>query len=168
MGDERELLGKKVKNRLTDVEGICEKKMIWLFGCTQYGGKITNGSQDKVAYFIDEEPFLEVLETKLEIDTPIPMRRQEELFGRKCRDKVSGFEGTCIGRKIGIYCADQYYLESKVNKKGKIETRFFDEGRIEVIDEESVESEVVTERPGGVSTEYRNEILVEQIMSGSH
>lgn len=168
MSSEKELLGTKVKNKLTDVEGICEQKMIWLFGCTQYAGKVTNSNSDKTEYFLDEAPFLEVLETKLIVDTPIPMGRQQELFGKLCRDKVSGFEGVCIGRKIGIYSADQYFLESKANKKGKIKKYFFDEGRVEVVSEVSIEQEVTSERPGGVSTSYRNDALLEQIMNCSH
>lgn len=166
MAEERELLGKKVRNRLTDFEGVCEHKLVWLFGCTQYAGTVF--SNDKQKYFIEEEQLLEELETKVEVEMPIPMRKQKDFFGKKCRDKVSGFEGVCIGRRIGIYAVDQYCLESEVNEKGEIATQFFDEGRIVVIDEESIECDVVSDRPGGVTITYRNEALLEKVMNGSH
>lgn len=166
MSDEQELLGKKVKNKLTGLEGVCEHKLVWLFGCTQYAGNVTNS--DKHKYFMEEAQLFDVLETIIEVETPIPLRKQEEFFGKKCRDKVSGFEGICIGRRIGIYAVDQYYLESAVNDKGETVTMFFDEGRLVVINEESIEQEVVSDRPGGVTTAYRDEALIEKIMNGSH
>jgi hypothetical protein len=55
-----------------------------------------------------------------------------------------------------------------VNDKGETVTMFLDEGRLVVINEESIEQEVVSDRPGGVTTTYRNEALLEKVMNGSY
>ncbi len=161
-----ELLGKRVKNKLTDLEGVCENKIIWMFGCTQYSGTVLDS--EKIKYFIDEAQILEPLETKIEVPENIPLRNQEKFFGKKCRDKVSGFEGICIGRKIGIYAVDQYFLEAEVDENGKINDQVFDEGRLEVIDDTSISDKVVSNRPGGVSISVTKDELAEKILRGNH
>ena len=51
------------------------------------------------------------------------MSRQNELFGKKCRDKLTGFVGVCTDRVIWLYGCDKYTLkmlaeEGKECRKG--------------------------------------------------
>ena len=64
------------------------------------------------------------------------MSRKEELFGKLCRDKITGFEGVCTGRTEWIYGCDQYCLTPRVqDDKTKLnDGQWFDDGRLEVIE----------------------------------
>lgn len=79
------------------------------------------------------------------------MSRQEELFGKLCRDKITGFTGVCTGRTVWLYGCDQYGLSPQADKDNKIQDmKWFDDGRIEVIEEHIKPEDVQVEKNGGV------------------
>ena len=81
------------------------------------------------------------------------MNRKDELFGKLCRDKITGFVGVCTGRTEWLYGCDQYCLTPKC-KDGETtkleEAKWFDDGRIEVIEEYVKPQDVQVEKRGGV------------------
>ena len=81
------------------------------------------------------------------------MGREQELFGKLCRDKVTGFKGVCTGKITWMYGCDQYCLTPRVkegeeNKLGSGE--WFDDGRVEIIEECVKPQEVRVKKNGGV------------------
>ena len=81
------------------------------------------------------------------------MSRKKELFGKLCRDKVTRFVGICTGRIEWMYGCDQYCLTPRVkdDEPTKLnEGQWFDEGRVEVIEEAIKLEEVKVEKNGGV------------------
>ena len=64
------------------------------------------------------------------------MSKQNELFGKKCRDKITGFVGVCTERIVWMYGCDQYHLrplyDPKANSKDAITA--FEEHSLEVLD----------------------------------
>ena len=81
------------------------------------------------------------------------MDRQKELFGKLCRDKVTGFEGVCTGRTTWMYGCDQYCLTPRVKEDEKTKLndgQWFDDGRVEVIEEVIKPEDVKVEKNGGV------------------
>lgn len=61
--------------------------------------------------------------------------KELELFGKKCRDAVTGFEGVCVGMTEWMYGCRQYILqpESEGGKKKNYWSYFF-EKQLDVID----------------------------------
>jgi hypothetical protein len=57
-------------------------------------------------------------------------------LGKKAKDKITGFEGLLTGRAQYITGCDQYLLTPQVSDSGTLqESRWVDEGRVEVIGE---------------------------------
>jgi len=57
-------------------------------------------------------------------------------FGKKGKDKVTGFEGVITAKCFHLYGCAQYLLTPSVDKDGKRQNgEWFDEGRIEVFEE---------------------------------
>lgn len=57
-----------------------------------------------------------------------------ELFGKKAKDKVTGFTGIITGVSMWMYGCNQYCIIPPVDKDGKMgDGQWFDEGRVEVI-----------------------------------
>lgn len=81
------------------------------------------------------------------------MERTNELFGKLCRDKITGFKGVCTGKITWMYGCDQYCLTPRV-KEGEehklANGQWFDDGRVEVIEECVTPEEVRVEKNGGV------------------
>lgn len=70
-------------------------------------------------------------------------------LGKKGKDKITGLEGIITGRATYLYGCDQYCLVPK-SKDGAIsEGAWFDEGRLEVIDEGIKPESVQVEEKGG-------------------
>ena len=75
----------------------------------------------------------------------------DELLGKQCKDKITGFEGIIVGvahhlfncRTIGI--APQTFDKDKGKRP---ETEWFDEGRIEITGEGIKPEDVQAEEPG--------------------
>lgn len=77
-------------------------------------------------------------------------KAMDEKLGKRGRDKVTGFEGTIIGKAEYLYGCTQYVLTPGVDKDGKVlDSQWFDEGRIEVLAEAVKPEDVRGERPGG-------------------
>jgi hypothetical protein len=78
-----------------------------------------------------------------------------ENFGKKGKDKVTGFEGVITAKCFYMYGCSQYLLTPKVDKDGKKQDgNWFDEGRIEVFDEEISIQSVKAEKNGCETREY--------------
>ncbi|WP_197027939.1 hypothetical protein [Butyrivibrio sp. WCE2006] len=156
MSRQNELFGKKCRDKLTGFEGICFERITWLYGCDKYSlRQIKEDGQEYKAIPRTFSPnSLITLETVIEVD---PNRdeqgKQEEFFGKLCRDKVTGFEGICTGRMTSLFDSDSYCLEPKAKKKSiHRNCEWFDEGRIEIIGYGISPEEVQSERPGGMDS----------------
>lgn len=165
---ELELLGKRCKDIVSGLEGICIGVVEWMYGCRQFvlQPKAEGGMKRHYSSFYFEKQ-LEVLDDGVADKIEIPEYRQQEYFGKECRDKVTGVIGMCIGRAIWLFNCDQYVLEIQPEDHAK-DSRllWLDDGRVEVTaeQEKSIQPEEITgTRAGGImdSTCYpdRNEIM---------
>jgi hypothetical protein len=58
-----------------------------------------------------------------------------ENFGKKAKDKVTGFEGIITAKCLYMYGCSQYLLTPPIDKDGKKrDGEWFDTGRIEIFD----------------------------------
>jgi len=75
-------------------------------------------------------------------------------LGKEAKDLITGFEGILVARAEHLFGCNTYGIAPKVLKDGKrIDTEWFDEGRIEITGE-GIEAEAVkADRPG---SEYRD------------
>lgn len=73
-----------------------------------------------------------------------------EKLGKKAKDKITGFEGIITSKHIYLFGCAQYALTPSVDKDGKCQdTKYFDEGRLQILNEGGIEpSEVQAEDPG--------------------
>lgn len=55
-------------------------------------------------------------------------------LGTWARDIITGFEGIIIGKVTYITGCDQYLLQPKVKDGAHVESRWIDEGRLQVVD----------------------------------
>lgn len=73
----------------------------------------------------------------------------DKLLGKKAIDKITGFEGIIIGKCEYLYGCNQYGI-TPMAKDGKIEeTRWFDEGRVDVVGEGYSPESVKGDKNGG-------------------
>ena len=73
----------------------------------------------------------------------------DEKFGKKARDKVNGLVGIITGKSVWMYGCNQYCIVPPVDKEGKVvDGSWFDEGRIEII-EDAIEPKDVQVARGG-------------------
>ena len=73
----------------------------------------------------------------------------DEKFGKKARDKVTGLVGIITGKIVWMYGCTQYCVVPPVDKDGKVvDGSWFDEGRIEII-EDAIEPKDVQVARGG-------------------
>jgi hypothetical protein len=81
-----------------------------------------------------------------------------EKFGKRAKDKITGFTGIITAKCIYMYGCSQYVLTPEVDKDGKRrDGEWFDEGRIEIIEDGiSVES-VKSDRNGCEFQDHPNE-----------
>jgi hypothetical protein len=79
-------------------------------------------------------------------------------FGKKGKDKVTGFQGIITAKIFYMYGCAQYGLTPSIDKDGKrVDVEWFDEGRIE-IGEKVVDIEDVKVEEGGCENrEYPKE-----------
>lgn len=76
----------------------------------------------------------------------------DKRFGKKAKDKITGFEGIIIGKTSWMFGCSQYCLSPAVDKDGKKrESEWFDKGRIEIIDDGISPDEVQDKVPGGIN-----------------
>ena len=74
-------------------------------------------------------------------------------LGKEGRDKVTEFEGIIVGKIEYRFGCAQYGLAPKAKDGDVKETRWFDEGRIEIIGNGIQPEEVMAERNGGVNSD---------------
>lgn len=73
----------------------------------------------------------------------------DKWFGKEARDKVTGFTGIITGKTEWMYGCNQYCLMPTVDKDGKFrEGQWFDEGRVEVLNNGINPCNVQAERNG--------------------
>jgi hypothetical protein len=73
----------------------------------------------------------------------------DKFFGKKARDKVTGFEGVVTGKIEWMYGCNQYCILPPVDKDGKLPGgEWFDEGRVEIIGDMIALEEVRAEKNG--------------------
>ena len=78
-----------------------------------------------------------------------------EKFGKKAKDKVTGFEGTITAKCLYMYGCSQYLLTPQIDKDGKKrDGEWFDEGRIETYEEVINPESVKVEKNGCDTREY--------------
>ena len=70
-------------------------------------------------------------------------------LGNIVRDKITGFEGTLIGRATYIFGCDQCCVAPQVKEGAFQESRWFDDGRLDVISEGINAKTVTSDKPGG-------------------
>ena len=157
--DQQEVLGRLCRDKVTLIEGICTGTIDWMFGCRQFIAKPRYENKEKSLEYIDKsfdipEACLEILDSVPAIDAGFPPEEKPKYFGKICRDKVTGYEGMCIGRIWTFYSEKQYCLQAKYSKKKlrKPLSMWVDEGRIEVLESKDgvTPEDMQTERKGGV------------------
>ena len=73
----------------------------------------------------------------------------DEKFGKKARDKVTGLVGIITGKIVWMYGCNQYCIVPPVDKEGKVvDGSWFDEGRIEIIEDAIEPKDVQVARNG--------------------
>lgn len=157
-------LGSHVKEKINGRTGTAYERIVWLFGCDYIVMLPDIGAEGKeLEYGIimgipyDEQRLMELEDTREELIAPESIGKQEEFFGKKAVDKVTGYEGIIIGRKISLYGTDQYAIQARTSKKGKITAhKWFDEGRIIILGHGVTKDEVAASKPGGC--EYRSKV----------
>lgn len=156
---QEEVLGRVIRDKITLQEGVCTGTLEWIFGCRLFLAHSRIKDEETRDKFTDREisvpePCLEVVDPVPVLDSGFPVEEKPKYFGKICRDKVTGYEGMCIGRLWTFYSEKQYCIQGKYSKKKlrKPLAMWIDEGRIEVIksDDEIAPEEVQTEYKGGV------------------
>lgn len=71
-------------------------------------------------------------------------------FGKLAKDKITGFEGIITSKHYYITGCAQYGLQPKIDKDGKVpDSRYFDEGRVEILESEQILPESVQAEDNG-------------------
>lgn len=75
-------------------------------------------------------------------------------LGKKAKDKITGMQGIVVARAEHLYGCNTYGLAPQVLENGKkLDTEWFDEGRLDVIGKGVTKEEVQSDVPG---SEYRD------------
>ena len=155
---QEEVLGRIIRDKVSLEEGLCTGTLDWMFGCRLFiARKRTKDSGEKDKFSDHEltipESCVEIVDPVPAIDAGFPEEEEPKFFGKICRDKITGYEGMCIGRYWTFYAEKQYCIQGKYSKKKlrKPYPMWLDEGRIEVLesDDEISPQEVQTEHKGG-------------------
>lgn len=145
--------GKRYRDIVSGFEGICTGCVEWIYGCNQFilAPRAENASKKESSSLFFEKQ-LEYLDDGIADKVEVPEIGKPRFFGMECVDKVTGFQGMCIGRYVWLFNCDQYVLEFQPDEKTR-ETKFniLDEGRIEIVPNSTKEihlEEVASPRPG--------------------
>ncbi len=72
------------------------------------------------------------------------------VLGTKVRDKFTGFSGVAVGRTEWIFGCTRYAVEATELHEGKpIEAQWFDEQRLELLQDAPAQKEAESKGPGG-------------------
>lgn len=74
-------------------------------------------------------------------------------FGLMAKDKITGFSGILTASSSYITGCDQYFVQPKADGANFKEGRWFDEGRIEIIDGENIDPNSVVSDDNGCDIE---------------
>lgn len=73
----------------------------------------------------------------------------EHELGKKAKDKITGTEGIIVARAEHLFGCNTYGVAPQVLKDGKrLDTEWFDEGRLEIIGNGILPEEVQAEKNG--------------------
>lgn len=149
-----DLLGRRIRDKISNQEGVCDVITFDLFGCIQVG---IVPPVDKDGKFSDGR-MLDVHRVQvIEADTRVMPRASFpnhltafDLLGKKVRDRISGMTGVCSS--IGFELSDimRAAISPPVDKDGKpVDGRYMAMARVEVLSDERVMSAPAfsTEKP---------------------
>lgn len=145
--------GKLAKDIVSGFTGICIGKCLHLSGCTNYllAPKVKeNGKLRSGLYFSAER--IEIIGEGIKVDEAKSGENSDTTeLGRLGRDKITKFEGYIVAKVLNLYGSNSLALEPKA-KDGECKgVKVFDEGRIQLIEGESVSvEEVQSTKPGGI------------------
>lgn len=78
----------------------------------------------------------------------VQKNESEKYLGKKCKDRVTGFEGTCTGYVIYLTGCHQVLLTPSIDKDGKTQDQYWvDKQRVEIFEEKAIELDN-SETPG--------------------
>lgn len=145
-------LGNKVKDLITDFEGIVTQRGTFITGCDRIEVKNKEG---RVEWFdiptielIDEGVSKQLMENGCNAFDNLDEALYN--FGIKAIDKVTEYEGVIIGKCIALTGDITYALSPKHNQSARDNSAtWFDESRIEVIKEEKINVKNSSKRTGG-------------------
>lgn len=127
------ILGQKVKDIVTNIEGIATTRAEYLHGCARIGIQPPIDKEGKIPDWIDvDEPQLKVIVKK-----PILKAKKPKVLvklGLKIHDPVSGVEGIAIGRCAYLNGCARILLQPRLDKDGKkTKPSWFDEPQVKVV-----------------------------------
>lgn len=128
--------GKRIRDIGSGLEGYGSAVTTFLYGCTfiifSYDkgtiGRTVKNTLPEEAEFLDGDVDIDFAETEITF-------ADEEILGKKCRDRVSGFEGVAEQLLCRANTATQVVLQPQATEgNSKLPDReSFDYGRLEVI-----------------------------------
>lgn len=150
-------LGSHVKDIINGRTGTAYERVIWLFGCDHIVVLPDFGAEKKEIEYgaimgipYDEQRLEELDDTREELIIDENKGNQEKFFGKEAEDKVTGFKGIIVGRKVPLFGVDQYAIQPKAEKNGSVKkAKWFDEGRLKIIGEGVGKEDVTAAKPGG-------------------
>ena len=154
-------LGRKCRDKITWIEGVCTGKIAFISGCDQYILEMRDKNKATKIINIDVGR-LEVIEDILDFERLTQQEQSvifetdmeqlcEKYLGKSCRDKISGFEGVCTSVIVGLYHPAGVNLMSRNEKPNppKLTCDYFDIGRIEVVKDCVSPEDVRADKNGG-------------------
>jgi hypothetical protein len=70
-------------------------------------------------------------------------------LGKEAKDKITGIKGVIVARIEYLFGCNQYGISPRAGKDGKrLDTEYFDEGRIEIIGKGVTPESVKAKKPG--------------------
>lgn len=129
------LLGQKVKDIVTGLEGVAVNRADYLHGCARVGIQPALDKDGKIPDTVDiDEPQLKVLVKKQILKAKKPKILIK--LGQKINDPVSGVDGIALGRCTFLNGCARILLQPKLDKDGKKQRSiWFDEPQIKVVKE---------------------------------
>lgn len=146
--------GQRCKTLVVDYEGVLTGRHVVITGCDLLG--ITN-DKDETKWF--NEPMVKVIDDELVDEFENSgcnkfgdLDNAKFEMGTKVRDKISEFEGKITSKVINITGDISYSITPKFDKKSKNnDAEWFDEGRLEMVEEKKGGKYYSEERKGGIA-----------------
>lgn len=152
--------GYKCRDIITGFEGILKTRIVHITGCDRV--ELVGGNKEEDKQYIDV-PVLKIIDEgvyselkDLECNKYNDVDEALYDFGVLAKDKLTGFEGVIVAKSIGISGDISYGLSPKFEKSSKNnDAIWFDEGRIEIIENKKEEINTNTKRTGGAVPNYK-------------